>query len=97
MPPLRLFFRLSVIYELELEAYAFSALSCDTTVENDCESVLCNAPRANPKTTATSKATNANTAPYSVIPCPDSSDTKVENACPIFIVVTSQCDAALRR
>ncbi len=51
----------------------FNALSCDTTVEKDCESDCLRVPCAKPNTTATNNATNANTAPYSVMPCPDSS------------------------
>lgn len=45
-------------------------------VENDCDIAEVSVPWAKLNTTATSKATNARIAPYSVIPCPDSSDTK---------------------
>ncbi len=57
----------------------FNLLSWFTIVENDCEIADVSVPDAKLNTTATSSATNAKMAPYSVIPCPDSSEIKLLN------------------
>lgn len=51
----------------------FSLFNWFTIVENDCEIAEVKVPDAKLNTTATRSATNAKMAPYSVIPCPDSS------------------------
>lgn len=71
-PPLFRYFR----YQSDYVLTEFKRLSCDVTDENDCEIADCKLPEANPNTTATRRATNARMAPYSVIPCPDSSSRK---------------------
>lgn len=55
----------------------FSLFSWLTIVENDCEIADVSVPDAKLNTTATRSATNARIAPYSVIPCPDSSEKKL--------------------
>ena len=54
----------------------FKRFNWFTIVENDCEIADVSVPEAKLNTTATRSATNARIAPYSVIPCPDSSDMK---------------------
>ena len=55
----------------------FSLFNWLTIVLNDCEIADVRVPDAKLNTTATRSATNARMAPYSVIPCPDSSEIKL--------------------
>lgn len=59
-------------YEAELAADD-RLFNCETTAENADEIAPVKAPLVRPNTRATRIATNAKMAPYSVIPCPDSS------------------------
>jgi hypothetical protein len=64
-----------VAYEAEPPADA-SEFNCATTEENAEEIAIRRPPEAKLNTTATRIATKARIAPYSVMPCPDSSVTK---------------------